>query len=476
MRKNENGLKLENINQINCDIAVVGGGLAGTFAAIAAKRIDKKLNVWLIERYGFLGGMATAGYVYPFMRYYTKAGNGKGKYKRLIGGLFKEMMDEMKKRNYCEKIAPGFQFYSRFDPMLLRCVLDDMVLKEGINVLYHTLVNKVSIEILGKNNSQNTSQGQNTSQSQNDTIDDIIIKGLYAQTKIGQIEIKPKFVIDATGDADIIYHAGGEFKYGREDDGLVQPATLNFRLHNIGFLFIKPSRRFITRKIIKYKEKGYKLTPRDDCLAFTTPNSGELHFNQTRVSGFNFLDPFDMTKAEIEGRKQAENFIRFLRKHIIGFKKSAVSAFGTQLGIRESRRIVGEYILNENDLLSCVLFEDRIAIGNYPIDIHDPMGSAQTEIKRIPEGKFYSIPFRSLVPKGIRNMLIAGRPISATHRAHSAIRVMPICSAIGHAAGIAAALFCKKFKQISNKEEIDIRKIPINQIQHLLRQQGAILE
>lgn len=434
------------MNEIKTDLVIVGGGLTGCIAAIAARRTSPDMEVWLIEKNGFLGGMATAGYVFPLMGYFTKD-KQSGKWKRLSGGIFKEILDRSHELGYTEKKANHEDFYTRFDPIMMRYILDTMVLEDGVNVLFHSIVNKVD--------------------SIKEPDGSLKISKLYIQTKMGEVHLFPSIVIDCTGDADIIFHAGGEYKIGRESDGLTQPATTNFRIGNIQPLFI--SRSKIKKLIVEEKQKGNPLTPRDDCLMFYA-GPRERHFNQTRVAGYNFTDPFDLTKAEIEGRTQAHNFIQFLRKKVRGFKKSTIMSMGSQIGVRESRRIIGEYILTEKDILNCVKFEDRIGLGNYPVDIHDPKGSAQTQIIRIPQGDWYTIPYRSLIPIKITNTLTAGRPISSDHVAHSAIRVMPICAVMGHAAGIAAGI---KFSEYPYKP---FKEIPINKIQMELRNQKAILE
>ena len=428
---------------IDTDVLVAGGGLAGCLAAIGCKRTNQGARVFLVERYGFLGGMATSGYVFPYMRYSTRLSSGERK--RLVGGLFQEMNERLVKGGYMQDARNPFP--ARFDPAMMRCVLDEMVLDAGVDLLFHGMINHVD-----------TAVGQESA---------INVQSATIQTKAGSITANAQYFIDATGDADIVFHAGGEWVMGREEDGLVQPGTLNFRIGNISA--IAESRGNIRKKTKAEKHAGNLLTPRDDCLAFDAGHH-QLHFNQTRVHGFDFTDPFDMTNAEIEGRAQAKRYIQFLRNKVMGYKHSTVVGLGTQLGIRESRRIVGEYVLTEQDLLDCVEFPDRIALGNYNIDIHDPKGTASTEIKRIPEGKWYSIPYRSLVPKGIKNMLIAGRPISTTHVAHSAIRVLPICSAIGHAAGVAVGLSMKETRPVSFKD------IAVDDIQRVLRTQGAVLE
>ncbi|MFX0098508.1 MAG: FAD-dependent oxidoreductase [Candidatus Hodarchaeota archaeon] len=442
------------MQDIRTDLLVAGGGLAGCFAAIAAKRTSPDITVWLVERYGFLGGMATAGYVFPFMRYYTGYTKDNPEPKRLIGGLFQEMNDLMHDNGYTEPKASVRDFYSRFDPVMIRCILDKMVKDAGVNLLFHGLVNQVNTESSGKD-------GQK-------------ISSVTVQTKAGPIKFNPKVIIDSTGDADIIFHAGGKWEMGREEDGLVQPATLNFRIGNIDPDHCVPAfngfyRREIAEKAMEEKKAGNPLTPRDDCLMFFAGNN-QYHFNQTRVAGFDFTDPFDRSKAEIEGRAQAERYIKFLRDKIEGYENSTVVGMGAELGVRESRRIIGEYVFTEEDLMGCKKFDGRIALGNYPVDIHDPKGSATTDIRRIPEGDWYTIPYLSLVPKGLVNALVAGRPISSTHVAHSAMRVMPICSAIGHAAGVAAGLILSRFPNIALKE------VPVGEIQKTLRSQGAILE
>ncbi|MHA1791144.1 MAG: FAD-dependent oxidoreductase [Promethearchaeota archaeon] len=427
------------------DLLVAGGGLAGCFSAIGARRTNPDISVLVVERLGFLGGMASAGYVFPFMRYFT-SDPIKNKKKRLVGGLFKEMMDILYSKGYIPERKRADGLYTRFDPMMIRYVLDEMVVKAGVKVLFHTLANKVKYR---------SDAGEK------------FVNQVIVQTKMGEITFNTRCVVDATGDADIIYHSGGKVIVGRKSDGLVQPATLNFRIGNVKN--IRASRGMISQKIKQEKKNGNKLTPRDDCLMFFA-GDGQWHFNQTRVSGFNFLDPFELSGAEIEGRKQAERFISFLRKKIVGFKKSTIVSMGTVLGIRETRRIAGEYTVSEDDLLSCKQFQDKIALGNYPIDIHDPKGGPKTDIRRIPKGKWYSIPFRALIPQGFNNVLVAGRPISTSHVAHSATRVMPTCAAIGHAAGVAMGLKLGKYKDLSMKD------IPIETIQEELKKQGAILE
>ncbi len=440
------------MDPISTDVAVAGGGLAGCIAAIAARRTRPDTKVLLVERYGFLGGMATAGYVFPFMRYHALMPDHSRK--RLVGGIFKELTDRLLERGYAEANALDGDLVSRFDPAMLKCVLDAMVLEAGVDILFHGIVNRVETAKSGVGRSE--------------------VAKITAQTKAGSIDIIPKAVIDATGDADIVYHAGGPVVMGREEDGLVQPATLNFRIGNIDPEHSAPAFSGFYRKEIMdamaiEKQRGNALTPRDDCLMFTA-GQNQFHFNQTRVAGFDFTDPLQRTAAEIEGRKQAERFIRFLKEKIEGYENATVVGLGTELGLRETRRIVGEHVLTENELIDCTGHDDRVALGNYSIDIHDPKGTATTHIRHVPEGKWYSIPYGCLVPMEIDNVIVAGRPISTTHVAHSATRVMPTCSAIGHAAGVAAGMLA------SSPATKAFRDVDVKAIQATLRAQGAVLE
>lgn len=474
------------MDAIRTDLLVVGGGLAGCCAAIAAKRTAPDHEVWLVERYGFLGGMATAGLVYPMMRYSTRDPATR-RVKRLVGGVFQEIMARMHERGYTARRA-AHGLHSRFDPFLMRGVLDQLVEEAGVHLLFHGLVNAVEGDPAGDagdaGGAGDAGDGINDGDGTGDEDGtDVVpagrrVRAVVVQTKAGPVRVDAKLVIDATGDADVVFHAGGAYAMGRESDGLVQPATLNFRVGHLGLR--APGRRKITRLIRDEKTRGNPLTPRDDCLMFLGLRHRVRHFNQTRVAGYDFTDPLEMTAAEVEGRRQAERFIRFLRDRVPGYKKSTVVGMGAQLGVRESRRIRGDYELTADDLMGAVQFPDRVALGNYPIDIHDPKGSARTDLRHLPRGKFYSIPYRCLLPVRFDNVLVVGRPVSATHVAHSAIRVMPICSAIGHAGGVAAALALQAHAPPGDPPGSHgppvPRAVPVGELQAELRRQGAVLE
>ena len=199
-------------------------------------------------------------------------------------------------------------------------------------------------------------------------------------------------------------------------------------------------------------------------LFFMTTHPGEVIINMTRVTELDATNAENLTQAEIEAHKQVELVSRYLVAHVKGFEYAYVSQTGTQIGIRESRRIVGEYVLTQDDVLGCRKFADGICRSAYPIDIHNPLGPG-TVLKRLPVNEWYEIPYRCLVPLKLSNLLIAGRCISSTHEAHSSLRIMPNCYCIGEAAGIAADIAVKEQKKPG---EIDGRII-----RDILTEQGA---
>jgi hypothetical protein len=206
--------------------------------------------------------------------------------------------------------------------------------------------------------------------------------------------------------------------------------------------------------------------PREDILFFATPHEGEVSVNSTRVTRVLGTDVWDLSYAESQSRRQMRQISQFLRRYVPGFERAYVMQSGVNIGVRETRRIVGDYQLNAADILDARKFPDAIARGAYPIDIHNPAGTG-TVLKRLPPGEAYDIPLRCLLPKRIENLLVAGRCISGTHEAHSSYRVMPIVMATGHAAGVCAAL--------AVQGGVRPREVPAQQVQHELLRQGASL-
>ena len=414
--------------QLQCDVVVAGGGPAGIGAAVGAAKAGAK--VILLEQYGFLGGMATAGLVNPFMSWHA----GK---KPLIGGVFQEMLDRMKALGgFGLPGMPG----SAFDPELFKLAADQIMLDHGVKLVFHAFLCGAEL--------------QGTS-----------IRKVLFYSKSGLGSVEAKIFVDGTGDADLAAFSGAPWEQGREEDKLVQPLTTNFNVAGVDEDRMPPGKE-INRLYDQAKAEAFVNNPREDVLLFRTTRRGEIHFNTTRVIKVDSTNVLEMTGAELEGRRQVLQMFNFLKERVPGFEKSYIIAIGAQIGVRESRRIVGDYVMTDEDILNARKFEDGIALNNYPIDIHNPAG-AGTVLKYVPKGDFYSVPYRALIPRKIENLLVGGRPISTTHVAHSSTRVMPIAVATGHACGVAAAL--------AAAGDGAVRHVDAGKLRHMLADQKAIL-
>uniref|UniRef100_A0A7C5TJB0 CoB--CoM heterodisulfide reductase iron-sulfur subunit A n=1 Tax=Ignisphaera aggregans TaxID=334771 RepID=A0A7C5TJB0_9CREN len=407
------------------DVVVVGGGTAGVAAAVAASR--NGADTLLIERYGFLGGTMTAGLVNPFMTFHA----GK---EQIIHGIFQEIIDRLKRLGGYDEETKAF------DVEAMKIVLDQMVMEAGVKLLLHTCV--IGVVMQGN-----------------------VIRGVEIHNKSGKSVVFGKVIVDATGDGDVAVMAGAPYEKGRKEDGLTQPMTLNFRMGGVDTGRM-PSSQEINRLFIEAKKRGEISIPRENVLWFPTTRKGEIHFNTTRIIKVDGTKAEDLTFAEIEARRQMMELVSFLKKNVPGFENAYLLMSATQIGVRETRRIIGEYVMTGEDILEARKFTDVIARGSYPIDIHSPTGEGTTIIGP-PPGSSYDIPYRCLVPKNVENLLVAGRCISTTHEAQAAIRVIPIVVAIGQAAGTAAAL--------SAKLNIPPRRLDVSLLQKTLREQGANL-
>lgn len=411
-------------------ILVCGGGPAGCAAAVSAARISSK--VLLVERYGFLGGMGTAGLVHPWMGYY--AGE-----KQVVGGFFQEIVKELKKYNaFKDSEHLGIKHHC-FDSEILKFILLKSLISAKVKILFHTFI--VGAKVKGRR-----------------------IKSIILQSKSGEEEIGADIFIDATGDGDVAFYAGAEYDKGRAD-GLMQPMTLHFRMAGVKVKRM-PSREKINEIYIKAKKRGWLRNPRENLLWFDTIQNNVIHFNTTRVIKVDGTNRDDLTRAEISARFQTMELVEFLRKNIPGFENSYLLVTAPQVGVRETRRIKGEYTLTYEDIFRGKEFEDVIALGCWGIDIHSPKGEG-TVFKPLPYGHYYQIPYRCLLPKKIENLIVAGRPISATYEAHSSTRIQTTCYATGQAAGVAAALAVKNKK---NPKKINIKALQ----RHLIKQKAIL--
>lgn len=411
------------------DIAVIGGGFAGTAAAIAAARGGAK--VIIIEKSNALGGAATNCLVNPFMPYKTKI---NGEKTALSAGIFKELHQKLEARGAMKGEA--------FLEEELKYVMSETVAEEGVAVLYHAFIFKAN-----KDGNR--------------------ISSVSAATKQGEIEIEASYFIDATGDAQLAFLADCPTMLGRKPDNLCQPMTLCFRVGNVDVDRFYQSKPQLDEAHKKALEAGELINPRENILVFKTPIKNVLHFNTTRVVKKNPTDPEDVTEAEILSRRQVYEIYEFMKKHADGLEDSFLMMTAAEIGVRESRMIIGEYVLTEKDCRTFTKFHDGIAACNYDIDIHNPEG-AGTSHYYFPEGEFYTIPYRSLIPKGVSNMLVAGRCISSDHGAQASYRIMPTVCCMGEAAGTAIAM--------AHKDNADVRDVDADKLRELLKANGAFID
>lgn len=417
------------------DLVVIGGGFAGTAAAVSGARAG--LSVLLVEKSNCLGGAAVNCLVNPFMPNSAKiTENGISKNYPLSQGIFSEILDNLRKIGAA---APGLA--PAFKEEYLKIILNRMVIESKAELLFHSYLLDVK-----KDGDE--------------------IKSVTVVNKSGRQEIFSDYFIDATGDADLAVLCDCPYRLGREGDHLCQPMTLCFRVDHVDMEKYQKARPVINDLYKAMQKQGKIKNTREDVLIFHTMSEGILHFNSTRIVKLNPTDAFDLTKAEIQAREQVLELFTFMKENVDGFQDSDLLMTAPEIGVRESRMIDGEYLLTGDDLVACTKFEDSIALGNYDIDIHNPEGSG-TSHYYFPEGQYYTVPYRSLLPKKVTNLLVAGRCISATHEAQASIRIMPIVCCIGEAAGAAAG--------VAAKDGTDIKNVNIKKLQEQLQKQGAVI-
>lgn len=441
------------------DVLVVGGGPAGLGAALGAAAAGAR--VILAERYGFLGGNATVALVMPLMSFHTQHARAEqagaatllptdhGPGDPVVAGVVQRLLERLVQAGGA--IAPSLQtgYVVPFDPEVFKLVAMDMLDEAGVQFLFHALAS--------------------------DVIGDGGIEGVVFETKSGPVVIRARVVVDCTGDGDVAAQAGAPYEIGR-DDGLVQPMTLMFRMVEFeraafaAYAQAHPDQwrgvHGLWDLVRQASAAGELELPREDVLFFATLHEREVGINSTRIAKVLGTDVWDLTYAEWEGRRQMRQIAAFLRRYVPGFEQAYVAQSGVTVGVRETRRIVGDYRLTAEDVLQARKFEDVIARCSYPVDIHNPDGSG-TLLQRLPAGEAYDIPLRCLLPRGVERVIVAGRCISGTHEALSSYRVMPTAMATGQAAGVCAAL--------AVRHETVPRSVAAEMVQRELVRQGANL-
>lgn len=411
------------------DVIVVGGGPAGVGAALGAARQGAK--TLLIEQYAFLGGMWTAGMVIPIWDWENK------------GGIMQEIVDGLMEEKHTAYSGPLLGF----DIEAMKLLLDQMMLNSNVTLLFHTWF---SAPIM-----------------QNNTICGVIV-----ENKSGRQAYGAKCVIDCTGDGDVAARAGAPFKVGREKDGATQPMSLMFKMGEMDYVQAMDysAGPLKTTDLFFHMEHAAQAAglnnyafnfDRPYILSLPTPHQGIAEMTHVRnKSGINAQE---LSEAEVEGRALVHEAMDYFTKYMPQFRHAILEQTAPCIGVRETRRIMGEYELTLDDILEGRMHEDGICTCAFSIDIHQPDGLSQEGYEY--HTKPYHIPYRSLVPLKVEKLLVAGRCISGSYEAHASYRVTGDCVAMGQAAGIAAA--------IAVKNTIPPRNIDTRDLIQLLRNQGV---
>ncbi|MEP9352533.1 FAD-dependent oxidoreductase [Xanthobacter sp. KR7-65] len=430
-----------------CDVLVVGGGAAGLAAAVTAAR--QGLKVTLLERYGFCGGAAVAGLSGTVCGMYEASTDDNRPPVQAVFGFLDEFVARMEARGgLTGPIRYGKTFTRVHDPLAWRETADDLLADAGVHIVYHTVVTEALCE------------GDR-------------IEGIRGYTKEGPLTARAKLVIDASGDADLAVMAGLPCTVG--DEGRVQNPTMIFRMMGADVDRLRAEEGedsilgpHISELIAKLHAQGEYVLPRSKIFLFPTPRPNEILCNVTRVIGrdgreLNPLIAADLTEAEIEGRKQVRQYERFIQNHIAGCADAFVNDTGVQVGVRQTRQIVGTSRLANADVLAGRKFDDGIARSPWPIELHS---GAKPRLEWLMED-VYEVPYGCFVPKRGEGILVAGRCLSAEHEALASARVTAQCFSYGHAIGHAAA--------IAVKDGVAPRDIDGRDLRQVLNRDGARL-
>lgn len=417
------------------DVLVIGGGSAGATAAIAAAR--QGAEVALIDRAAYLGGTGTS-VLDTFYGFYCP---GKGQ-RKVVGGIPDDIVAQLNERGAAIKRPNTYGAGTgiTYDPELLKVIWEELASLAGVRILLHTYF----LNVLMK---------------------DGMVRGAVIANKAGLRQILAKVVVDASGDGDVAFRAGGVFEDWRAVP--VQSLTTTFRIGNVDMDRAKQvTKQQLWSLMAKAASNNEYRLPRVEGSVHITPYKGIMSTNMVRLHVDDPTDPIQLSAAEIEGRRQALEYHRFLRDRVSGYEQSVLLNFSSYLGVRESRRIIGDYWLTRDDVLNVHKFEDAIAMCGAPIEEHH--AGSDTRWEYLPEGAAYDIPYRCLLPKGVEGLLLAGRCLSASHDAHASVRSMGQCMAMGQAAGLAAAQAASIAKSP--------REIDVHRLQSDLVRLGAILE
>lgn len=421
------------------DVIVVGGGLAGVCAALAAAR--EGASTLLAEAMPFIGGNAVIGLPFSSFRAHQSQ-------HIIVAGLAGEILSRLRHRGGVVVEANAADWIP-VDCELLQLEITHMIQEAGVSLLTHSPLLAVDCDANH-------------------------ITSAVFYSKETTLRYEGSTFIDATGDAQLAFLAGLPTPVGRERDNLTQPMSLTFSLGGIETERVPPWNE-IQKCWDSLRAAGIAwMNPRSGPALsdpLPVPNRpGVYSFNVTRILTEKGTDNRLLSEAEIEGRLQVEEFVeKFLRPHIPGYERCHLTQIGPRIGVRETRRIKGLYELQREDLVKQIRFDDAIACNSYPVDIHSPDGGGtQYEHTSLPPGGYYTIPYRSLVARDATNLLACGRCLSATHEALAAVRILSASMATGEAAGLAAALALQL--------GVPPAKVDVPTLRNALRSRGAIVE
>ena len=425
------------------EVAVLGGGPAGIAAAVVAARAGRR--TLLIERYGFLGGMGTAAGVTNFCGLHA---NVHGEMRRVVQGIASELLARIDRLGglNAPHLVLGKILAQAYDTAAYKIAADDLFAVYKVDVLFHTLGAGVVMD------------------------GDKRINALLVETKGGRQAVLADIFIDCSGDGDLAAWAGAPFELGDAAGHTLYPSMM-FRLNGVDPAKAGEAWRSIPQAMEEAVAKGTHKFPRKGAIVRPQRHPVEWRVNFTQLarqdgSAINGIEPDDLTRGEIDGRRQAVEAFNFLRT-LPGFENSYIIDLPPQLGIRETRRIKGGYQLSGEDVLTCASFDDSIGVNGWPIEAH-VAGDVIFKFPPLPESRgFNELPYRMLVPEKIDNLLVAGRCASMTQEGQSAARVSGACFAMGEAAGLAASL--------ALSGNTLPREIAIERLQRALKEQGAFI-
>jgi glycine/D-amino acid oxidase-like deaminating enzyme len=424
------------------DVVVLGGGPAGIAAASAAAAHGRKTA--LVERYGFLGGMGTAAGVTNFCGLHA---NVHGDIRQVVHGVADDLLARIDRLGglNAPHLVLGKIYAQAYDTAAYKCAADDLLLSRQVNLHFHAFAAGI-------------------------IMNDTHIRALIVETKSGRQALTGHMFIDCSGDGDLAAFAGAPFEKGDADGNTLYP-TMMFRLNGVDPQAAADAPRTIPALMEEAEKRGVRF-PRKGAIVRPQKHSVEWRVNVTQLKTANGraidgTDAVELSFGEIEGRKQALDFFEFLRADVPGFANAYIVDIPPQLGIRETRRVSGLYQLTADDVLTCASFDDTVGVNGWPIENHKA-GDVEWRWPDIPASRgFNQLPYRMLVPRGSRNLLVAGRCASMSHEGQSAARVSGGCFVMGQAAGTAAHL--------AIAQNADCGDIAVTTLQDTLERDGAYL-